>query len=85
MKVKVFIPGVYTFYLAKSLYIFGRVPNESIYISHGKKFNDMNIFDVWLSDAGDYSLTDIVVTMWEGGTADVDVESPYYLNQSENL
>lgn len=40
---------------------------------------------VWLSDAGDYSLTDIVVAMWEGGTADVDVESPYYLNQAENF
>lgn len=38
---------------------------------------------VWLLDAGDYTGTDIVVSYWLAGTAQVDTVNPRYLNQAE--
>ena len=38
---------------------------------------------VWLMDAGDYSLTDVVAAEWMAGTAPVDTVNPRYLNQAE--
>lgn len=38
---------------------------------------------VWLSDAGDYTTTDVVAAEWMAGTAPVDTVNPRYLNQAE--
>ena len=38
---------------------------------------------VWLNDAGDYSLTDVVAAEWMAGTAQIDTVNPRYLNQAE--
>lgn len=38
---------------------------------------------VWLNDAGDYSLTDVIASEWMAGTAPVDTVNPRYLNQAE--
>lgn len=38
---------------------------------------------VWLLDAGDYSLTDVVAAEWMSGTAQVNTVNPRYLNQAE--
>ena len=38
---------------------------------------------VWLMDAGDYSLTDIVAAEWMAGTAPINTVNPRYLNQAE--
>lgn len=38
---------------------------------------------VWLLDAGDYTLTDIVVADWLAGSAQIDTVNPRYLNQAE--
>lgn len=38
---------------------------------------------VWLSDAGDYTTTDVVAAEWLAGTAQIDTVNPRYLNQAE--
>lgn len=38
---------------------------------------------VWLLDAGDYTGTDIVVSYWLAGSAQIDTVNPRYLNQAE--
>ena len=38
---------------------------------------------VWLLDAGDYTLTDIVAAEWMAGTAPINTVNPRYLNQAE--
>lgn len=38
---------------------------------------------VWLSDAGDYTTTDVVAAEWMAGTAQIDTVNPRYLNQAE--
>ena len=38
---------------------------------------------VWMLDAGDYSLTDIIAAEWMAGTAPIDTVNPRYLNQAE--
>lgn len=38
---------------------------------------------VWLSDAGDYTITDVVAAEWLAGTAQIDTVVPRYLNQAE--
>lgn len=38
---------------------------------------------VWLLDAGDYTLTDIVAAEWMAGTTPINTVNPRYLNQAE--
>lgn len=38
---------------------------------------------VWLSDAGDYTMTDVVAAEWMAGTAPINTVNPRYLNQAE--
>lgn len=38
---------------------------------------------VWSSDAGDYATTDIIAAEWMAGTAEIGVDSPYYLNNAD--
>lgn len=38
---------------------------------------------VWMLDAGDYTLTDVVAAEWMAGTAPIDTVNPRYLNQAE--
>lgn len=38
---------------------------------------------VWLWDAGDYSLTDNIASMWLAGTTQIETVNPRYLNQAE--
>lgn len=38
---------------------------------------------VWLSDAGEYTNTDVVTAEWMAGTTQIDTVSPDYLNQAE--
>lgn len=38
---------------------------------------------VWMLDAGDYSLTDVVAAEWMAGTTPIDAVNPRYLNQAE--
>lgn len=38
---------------------------------------------VWMLDAGDYSLTDVVVAEWMAGTTPINTVNPRYLNQAE--
>lgn len=38
---------------------------------------------VWLLDAGDYTLTDIVAAEWMAGTTSINTVNPRYLNQAE--
>ena len=38
---------------------------------------------VWLWDAGDFSLTDNIASMWLEGSAQIDTVNPRYLNQAE--
>lgn len=38
---------------------------------------------VWLNDAGDYTLTDVVAAEWMAGTAQINTVDPRYLNQAE--
>lgn len=38
---------------------------------------------VWLSDAGDYTTTDVVAAEWLAGTAQINTVNPRYLNQAE--
>ena len=38
---------------------------------------------VWMLDAGDYSLTDVIAAEWMAGTAPINTVNPRYLNQAE--